>query len=126
MNTYLQGSPEHFLSTVKPIHLKDTDINLVAQAREILLAALMPVDQNRIVYFDTDPNVQTAAVLTTEIQRYKLNLFLNSQYSMLAGDISVHRGYCLTSGPIDQWIKMFQTYHAPTLVRLGLPAGYHA
>lgn len=121
--THAPGSPEAFLAGCQPYKFKEGDYNLIAAARECLVKHS---NNNPVLLaaFDSDPNVVQALELTTNIQLYKLNLFLNSQYSQLSGDISTHRGFIIQDYNLETWLKMFDTYHAPTMVRLGLPRVY--
>lgn len=118
--TFPKGSPEAFLATCQPLTAKITDIDLVGAARAIL-AKHVNNDPVKLHAFDASVNIQIANGLTTEVQRYKLNMFLNLQYSALKGDISMHRAYILSDGDAATWLKMFDTYHAPTMVACGLP-----
>lgn len=117
---HIPGSAEDFLSKVQPMNLKPGDVDLIGQARAIL-AQHCNNDPAKMQAFDNDNNISVAKNLTTEIQRYKLNMFLNTQYSALSGNISTHYGNILRTGTASDWLKMFSTYHAPTMVRLGLP-----
>ncbi len=124
MNVNTQtGQAEAFLAKCQPIGLKPTDIDLISKVRDVF-ANLSGNDPRVMAAYESDNNVMSAKALTTEIQRYKLNMFLNLQYSALSGDISVHRGYILRDGPAESWLQMFETYHAPTMLRLGLPISF--
>lgn len=116
---YAPGSPEAFLATCQPVTLKPNEVNLVDETRALLVKHGATPEQ--LMAFDNNWHIHTAKDLTTEIQRYKLNLFLNGQYSSLQGDISVHRGYIITGVGVDMWLKMMDTYHIPTMLRLKLP-----
>lgn len=115
------GQAEAFLAQCQPIGLKPTDIDLISKAREVFVR-LSNNNAKVLEAFDIDNNVLAARGLTTEIQRYKLNMFLNLHYSALKGDISVHRSYILRDGTAEEWLRMFEVYHVPTMLRLGLPA----
>lgn len=113
------GSPEAFLATCQPLGFKPNDVNLIAEARAILVkhgASVLHLEA-----FDNNFHIKTGAGMTTEIQCYKLNMFIDAQYSALAGDISQHRQYIISGVEATKWLQMMDVYHAPTMLKLGLP-----
>ena len=116
-------SPEEFLAKCGSYLKDETTVDVVGQAREIL-AKHCKNNARTLANFDNEQNIVQARQFNTAIQLHKLNLFLNSQYSCLRGDISVHRGFIVREQNVANWLKMFDTYHAPTMVSLGLPVDY--
>lgn len=116
-------SPEEFLAKCGNYLKDDATIDVVGSAR-LILEKHCNGNAQLLANFDKEPNVQQASQFNTAIQLHKLNLFLNSQYSCLRGDISVHRGFIVRDQNVENWLKMFDTYHAPTMVSLGLPVDY--
>lgn len=123
----LKGTPEEFLGQLKfPYLHKEGDRNLIAEARAIFLKHLDAVGAgDRIKFFDEDDNIVQAQPLAPELQRFKLTVFMNSQYSMLVGPITQHRRFLLQIQDIDTLIRMIDTYHAPTMAANGLPRSYY-
>lgn len=115
-------SSEKFIAQMhKSIYRQEGDLDLVAYCKGVLEKHLPP---EKVQVFLEDSNITKLAPLTTELQRSSINMFLNSQYSTLKGDITTHRDYILRHSPIENWQRMFEVYHAPTLARLGLPVRY--
>lgn len=97
------------------------EINLVAEARRLLVEAGIGAG---IAIFDQDPNVCFAANTNSNVQRFKLNTFLDTQYMSLHTDVTQERSMLLDSGSPQNWLQMFKDYHIPALKAMGLPRAY--
>ena len=122
---YAKGSPEEFLKNLEFNYLKQpNDRDLVEEVRNIFAEALASIDPSRISFFDSEPNIVHARTLTTELQRYRLVAFLNSQYCLLEGSINHHRRFIRQDMDPDTLVGVIRSYHVPTMIQLGLPAPY--
>ncbi len=71
-----------------------------------------------------DPNILFARGRNNNVQRYKLNVYLNTQYLMVPSDTQNERSLLLDSGSMENWIEMFTTVHIPAMRTFGLPRSY--
>lgn len=99
----------------------DGEIDLIQEARKALVAAGIG---QAIAIFDNDPNIQFAAGMNSNVQRFKLNTFLDTQYMSLHTDVTQERSMLLDSGSPQNWLTMFVDYHIPSMKALGLPRAY--
>lgn len=124
-HTTKRTTPEELLANVGfDCNRKEGERDLVKEVRDIFLKHLGPEQYGRIEFFDTDPNITHAKTLTTELQRYRLLSFLNSQYSLLKGPITQHRRFIAKDMDANTLLGVIDSYHAPTMVKLGLPSTY--
>lgn len=97
------------------------EINLIEKAREALVTAGIGAG---ISIFDNDQNIIIAKNQNINVQRFKLNTFLDTQYMSLNTDVSQERSMLLVGGDPMNWLKLFCDYHIPTMKKLGLPKAY--
>lgn len=97
------------------------DIDLVSAARVALVNAGIG---EGIAIFDNDPNILFAKDQNSNVQRFKLNTFLDTQYMSLRMDVSQERSMLLDGGSMQSWIDLFNTFHIPALRAYGLPRAY--
>lgn len=97
------------------------EIDLISEARQALLNAGIGLG---ISIFDNDPNILMAKDMNSNVQRFKLNTFLDTQYMSLRTDVSQERSMLLDSGNCSNWLKMFIDFHIPSMKALGLPRSY--
>lgn len=71
-----------------------------------------------------DDNLKHAYGLKPAFQRYRINNFLNSQYSTLKKDISSERSQILGKEPLGMWKKVIEGYHTEKFSAYGLPVKY--
>lgn len=95
--------------------------DLVAMAREALVNAGIG---EAIAIFDNDPNVVFAADKNLNLQRYKLNTWLNTQYMATRRNVSEQRMMILDGAMSAAWMETFIGYHIPQMKALGLPVAY--
>lgn len=95
---------------------QEGELDLVQEARAALLQAGVSS-----AAFDADPNVQFAATMNTNVQRFKLNMWLDIQYLSTRKDVSSHRSMLMEHGKGTDWLDMFKNYHIPAMKSLGLP-----
>lgn len=80
--------------------------------------------EDQIRLYMCDPNIQFAKGRNNNVQRYKLNVYLNTQYLMVAADTQNERSMLLDSGNVANWIDLFGAVHIPAMKAYGLPRPY--
>lgn len=80
--------------------------------------------EQQVLLFKSDPNIQFAQGKNNNVQRYKINVYLNTQYLMVAADTQNERSLLLDSGNFANWTELFQTVHMPAMKAYGLPRAY--
>lgn len=77
--------------------------------------------EEAIAYFLTHEGIAFANGRNNNVQRFKLNQFLNIQYLSLPHDTSMERSYLTDIGTVEEWLVIFQKVHLPTFKVYGLP-----
>ena len=95
--------------------------DLIALARQALVTAGI---QDRIALFDNDANIMFAADKNSNVQRFKLNTWIDTQYIASRREVSEQRTMILDNASPEEWMNTFVNYHNPQMKLLGLPVAY--
>lgn len=97
------------------------EMDLVAAARQALIQAGMA---ESVPVFDADPNVIFATNKNSNVQRFKLNTWIDTQYLSTRRSVGTERSMILDNGSCENWMDIFIKYHIPMFKQLGLPQSY--
>ena len=98
------------------------ELDLVAAARQALVEA--GIAEQGIAAFDSDPNIIFAVNKNGNVQRFKLNTWLDTQYLSSQMEVSNQRSMLMETGPLENWIEIFKKFHIPSMKTLNLPRAY--
>lgn len=118
-----QDAQNHFTQLVDQ-PLQPGEEELSTRVANILMQNGFPQEAVNILL--SDPNIQFARGRNNNVQRYKLNVFLNTQYLMVPSDTQNERSLLLDSGSIENWVELFTTIHVPAMRSFFLPRPYPA
>lgn len=102
--------------------LQPGEKELVLCVGNLMIANEFPTE--KICLFIEDPNILFATGKNNNVQRYKINVYLNTQYLMVAADTQNERSLLLDAGSFDNWLEIFQSVHIPAMKAYGLPRAY--
>lgn len=97
------------------------ETDLISEARKALVEAGIG---EGIAAFDNDPNIIFAAPHNSNVQRFKLNTWLDTQYQATGLEVSNQRSMLLDNGTPQNWLEIFVKFHIPSMKALGLPMIY--
>lgn len=96
------------------------EVDLITAARQALINAGI----QDLTAFDNDSNIIFAADKNSNVQRFKLNTWIDTQYVSTRRNISEQRTMILDNADPNSWMTMFVNYHIPQMKSLGLPVVY--
>jgi hypothetical protein len=109
---------DHLLQLVD-MPLPAGEISLIQRVAEQMRSG--GVTEESLAYFLNHEGIAFAIGRNNNVQRFKLNQFLNIQYLSIPYDSTMERSYLIDTGTIDEWFVIFQRVHMPVLKAYGLP-----
>lgn len=97
------------------------EMDLISEVRKALIEAGIGAG---ITAFDNDPNIIFAKPHNSNVQRFKLNTWLDTQYQATGLEVSDQRSMLLDNGTPQNWLEVFVKFHIPSMKALGLPMIY--
>lgn len=103
-------------------NIQPGETNLVEGARDVLIKHGL---ENKIEHFDNDPNIVFAKDMNPNVQRFKLNTWMDTQYRSCANqNTEFERSMIQENAKPKDWLESFDNYHVPAMKKLGLPQSY--
>ena len=79
---------------------------------------------DKVEVFLKDDNVIYAADKNPNVQRFKLNTWLDTQYLSTRRQVAAERSLIVDHAAPEDWLENFKKYHIPFMKALGLPQSY--
>lgn len=98
------------------------ELDMVEAVRKILEEE--GFGEEKIALFLNDPNISFASNKNSNVQRFKLNTWLDIQYLATNRQVSMERSMIMDHGSPSVWVDTFKRYHVKFMKQLGLPTSY--
>lgn len=98
---------------------QEGDMDLIGEVRNILVDSGLGNKLEEA--FDTHPHVVEARNKPSQVQRYLMNRYWNTQLMIHAHKSSEQRYYLIPNGSVQQWLDLFRTAVVPFLIEHNLP-----
>lgn len=96
--------------------------DMVAEVEKILREE--GISEEKIAIYLADPNISFASNKNSNVQRFKLNTWLDVQYLSTNRQVSMERSMIMDHGAPSMWLETFRKFHVPFMKKLNLPSGY--
>lgn len=77
--------------------------------------------EEKVQIFLNDPSIVQVHGMNPSVQQHRLNAYFNSQYMANEVDTSQERSFLHPAAPPQEWLRVFEMYHAVKLKSLDLP-----
>lgn len=100
----------------------DHEPNLIRLAAESMRKA--GISEDTVQVFLNDLTISQSLNVNPVVQQHRLNAYFNGQYLAVDADTSQERALLRSTVEPQEWLRIFDTYHAIKLKSLNLPLAW--